>query len=125
MNEAARSGPGDLEALLRRALAPVEPPADLSERLERNLTEITELAVEELESWELSAVRDPRNWPRLGRPAVAIVAGSAAGVGLVLLRARRRASQQRSGARNTASQLAEAAERALREVFDDARRANR
>ena len=122
MSEAARQG--DLEALLRRALAPVEPPADLADRLERNLTEITELAVEELESWELSAVRDPRNWPRLGRPAIAIVAGGAAGAGLVVLRARRRAAQQRSP-RGTAAQLADAAERALREVFSEARRVGR
>src|SRR5262245_31974230 len=77
----------NLEGLLREALAPVEPPEDLVERLESTLTTITELAADELEAWELSAMRDPRNWVR---PAAAIVAGSAAGAALVVLRARRR-----------------------------------
>ncbi len=77
-----------LEGLLRRALAPVEPPEDLARRLEGTLTSLTELAAEELEGWELSAMRDPRNWVR---PAVAVVVGTGAGMALVLLRARRRA----------------------------------
>ncbi|HEX3910733.1 MAG TPA: hypothetical protein VHW67_08535 [Solirubrobacteraceae bacterium] len=77
----------NLESLLREALAPVEPPEDLVERLESTLTTITALAADELEAWELSAMRDPRNWVR---PAAAIVAGSAAGAALVVLRARRR-----------------------------------
>ena len=54
----------NLEGLLREALAPVEPPADLAERLEATLTTITELAADELETWELSAMGDPRNWAR-------------------------------------------------------------
>jgi hypothetical protein len=83
MNE----GAANLEGLLRRALAPVEPPEDLVLRLEGTLTSITELAVEELEGWELSAMRDPRNW---ARPAAALVVGTGAGLALVLLRARRR-----------------------------------
>jgi hypothetical protein len=83
MSEAA----SNLESLLRRALAPVEPPADLTGRLEGTLTSITELAAEELEGWELSAMRDPRNWVR---PAAAVVVGGTAGVALVLLRVRRR-----------------------------------
>jgi hypothetical protein len=77
----------NLEGLLREALAPVEPPADLVERVESTLTAITELAADELEAWELSAMRDPRNWVR---PAAAIVVGGAAGAALVVLRARRR-----------------------------------
>jgi len=77
----------NLEGLLREALAPVEPPADLVERVESTLTAITELAADELETWELSAMRDPRNWVR---PAAAIVVGGAAGAALVVLRARRR-----------------------------------
>ncbi len=77
----------NLEGLLREALTPVEPPEDLVERLESTLTTITALAADELEAWELSAMRDPRNWVR---PAAAIVAGSAAGAALVVLRARRR-----------------------------------
>lgn len=78
----------NLESLLRRALAPVEPPADLMGRLEETLTSITELAADELEGWELSAMRDPRNWVR---PAAAVVLGGAAGVALVALRMRARA----------------------------------
>jgi hypothetical protein len=77
----------NLEGLLRRALAPVDPPEELALRLEDTLTSLTELAAEELEGWELSAMRDPRNWVR---PAVAVVVGTGAGMALVLLRARRR-----------------------------------
>jgi hypothetical protein len=84
----------NLEGLLREALAPVEPPEDLVERLESTLMSITEMAVDELEAWELSAMRDPRNW---GRPAAAIVVGGAAGAALVLLRARRRAQEAPAG----------------------------
>jgi hypothetical protein len=80
-------GAPNLEGLLRRALAPVEPPEDLALRLEGALTNLTELAAEELEGWELSAMRDPRNWVR---PAAALVVGTGAGMALVLLRARRR-----------------------------------
>lgn len=87
MSEAA----SNLESLLREALAPVEPPADLVERLEGTLANITELAADELESWELSAMRDPRNWVR---PAAAVIVGGAAGVALVLLRARHRSRPQ-------------------------------
>jgi hypothetical protein len=83
----------NFEGLLREALTPVEPPEDLVERLESTLTTITELAADELEAWELSAMRDPRNWVR---PAAAIVAGSAAGAALVVLRARRRAAERPS-----------------------------
>jgi hypothetical protein len=103
MNEAA----GDFEALLRRALAPVDPPADLADRLESTLLGITEMAADELDSLELSAMRDPRNWVR---PAAAIVVGGAAAAGLVVVRARHRAA------------LTDAAEHALREVFHEARR---
>jgi hypothetical protein len=78
----------NLESLLRRALAPVDPPEDLTGRLEETLTNLTELAAEELEGWELSAMRDPRNWVR---PAAALVVGGTAGAALVALRVRRRA----------------------------------
>ncbi|HEY5195137.1 MAG TPA: hypothetical protein VIJ39_14885 [Solirubrobacteraceae bacterium] len=73
------------EGLLHEALSPIEPPEDLARRLESALTSLTEIAAEELESWELSAMRDPRNWVR---PATAVVVGGGAGVALVLLRAR-------------------------------------
>jgi hypothetical protein len=116
MSEAAHS----FEGLLREALAPVEPPADLAERLESTLTSITAMAADELEAWELSAMRDPRNW---ARPAAAVVAGSAAGAALVLLRARRR-----SGAHPAAlgaldwPHLSRSAERTMRDLARETRR---
>src|SRR5438045_9397420 len=117
MSEAATH----LESLLREALAPVEPPEDLVERLEGALTSITELAAGELEAWELSAMRDPRNW---ARPAAALVAGGAAGTGLVLLRARRRAQRApKHGLR--ANRFEQAAERALRELAEETRKQTR
>jgi hypothetical protein len=107
------SDSADFELLLRRALAPVEPPNDLSERLETTLANITELAADELEAWELGAMRDPRNWVR---PVAAAVVGTSAGAALVVLRARARAKR-----RQPSSPL-DAAERALRDVFGEARR---
>ena len=77
----------DFEALLREALTPIEPPADLAARMEATLVSLTELAQDELESWELSAMRDPRNWVR---PAAATVVGVGAGTALVVLRVRGR-----------------------------------
>jgi len=112
MTEAA----ANFEMLLREALAPVEPPADLAERLEVALTNITELAADELEAWELSAMRDPRNW---ARPAAAVVIGGSAGAALVLLRARRHA---REAAPEGLEALREAAERALADAGREARR---
>ncbi|MEJ7714434.1 MAG: hypothetical protein WKF40_01505 [Thermoleophilaceae bacterium] len=64
---------GDVEALLRSALVPVEPSEALSDRLQRGLSEITDLAVEELADWEISTMRDPRNW---GPTVAAVVAGA-------------------------------------------------
>lgn len=74
------------EGLLHQAFAPVEPPEDLGTRLEGALLDITASAVEELEAWELSAMRDPRNWVR---PVAAVVVGGSAAAALVVLRARR------------------------------------
>ena len=73
----------DFEVRLRQALAPVDPPADLEERLQTTLGSLVELAADELEAWELKAMRDPRNWPRaaLG-PAAAVVIGTGAAAGL-------------------------------------------
>jgi hypothetical protein len=109
------------EGLLREALAPVEPPADLGDRLESTLTSITVMAADELEAWELSAMRDPRNW---ARPAAAVVVGSAAGVGLVLLRARHRAHGSAGvlGGVGGLDGVREAAERAVRDVGRETRR---
>src|SRR2546429_2203486 len=81
------SDAADFELLLRQALTPVDPPADMPERIEATLVNLTELAADELEAWELSAMRDPRNW---ARPAAAVVVGTTAGAALVLLRARPR-----------------------------------
>lgn len=91
------------EGLLHEALSPIEPPEDLARRLEGALTSLTESAVEELESWELSAMRDPRNWVR---PATAVVVGGGAGVALVLLRVRHRPHPE-SGSLRAARLLAE------------------
>src|ERR1700735_5633257 len=112
MSEAA----SHLEGLLREALAPVEPPAERPERLESTLTSITEMAADELEAWELSAMRDPRNW---ARPAAALMVGSAAGAALVLLRARRRAQGSPVASVDAAR---DAAERAIRDLSRETRR---
>src|SRR4051795_1101743 len=98
-----------VEQLLRTALVPVEPPVALSDRLERRLSELTEVAVAELADWELSAMRDPRNW---GRPIAAVVVGGVAAGGLVLVRAR----QQQKKRSVTGFQ---ALEKSLRGVADD------
>jgi hypothetical protein len=108
-------GATDFEALLREALSPVEPPADLVQRLELTLVNLTELAQEELDSWELRAMRDPRNWVR---PAAAAVVGVTAGTALVVLRvrARHRVRKQRSGS------LLELAEHTLQDFAEEAGR---
>jgi hypothetical protein len=105
----------DFESLLREALTPVDPPADLAERLELTLVNLTELAQEELESWELSTMRDPRNWVR---PVAAAAIGAGAGTALVLLRVRgrHRARTQQS------ANLLELAERTLQDFAEEARR---
>jgi hypothetical protein len=105
----------DFEALLREALTPVDPPADLVARLEVTLISLTELAQDELDAWELSAMRDPRNWVR---PAAAAVVGVTAGTALVVLRVRgrHRARKQQS------SNLLDLAERTMHDVADEARR---
>ena len=81
----------DMEALLRSALTPVEPPEALSDRLERHLTELTDLAAEELAEWELGAMRDPRNW---ARPVAAATVIGVAGGALVVVRARQRSKKK-------------------------------
>lgn len=105
----------DFEALLREALSPVDPPDDLIERLELTLVNLTELAQEELESWELSAMRDPRNW---ARPAAAAVVGATAGSALVALRLRTRHRGRRAQSEN----LLELADRTLHDAAEEARR---
>jgi hypothetical protein len=51
------------------------------------------MAVDELESWELSSMRDPRNWVR---PVAAIAVGTAAGAGLIVLGWRHQHRRQRN-----------------------------
>jgi hypothetical protein len=87
----------------------------MAQRLELTLVNLTELAQDELESWELRTMRDPRNWVR---PAAAAVVGASAGTALVLLRvrARHRTRKQESG------NLLELAERTVRDVAEEARR---
>jgi hypothetical protein len=80
----------DIEQLLRSALAPVEPSASLSERMDTRLTELAHAAFDELADWELEAMRDPRNW---ARPAAAVVIGGTAAAALVLVRAQRRSKK--------------------------------
>jgi hypothetical protein len=99
----------EVERLLRNALVPIEPPERLSDRLERGLAELTEAAADELADWELSSMRDPRNW---ARPAAAVVVGTLAGGALVVVRARQ---QQRK----RSSKPFQALERSLRDVADD------
>jgi hypothetical protein len=108
----------DFESLLRQALSPVDPPADLVARLETTLVTLTEAAQEELESWELTAMRDPRNWVR---PAAAAVVGASAGTALVLLRAR---SRHRARAQQSHG-LLELATRTARDVAEETLRLRR
>jgi glyoxylate carboligase len=109
------TGAAEFESLLCRSLAPVEPPDELTRRLERTLVSLTALAQEQLDSWELSAMRDPRNWVR---PVAAGVVGVTAGTALVVLRvrARHRTRAQQSG------DLFELTRRTLRDARDEARR---
>jgi hypothetical protein len=83
----------NFEEIIRRALAPVEPPEDLAQRMETTLWSLTELAADELEGWELSSMRDPRNWVR---PVAAVALGTAAGAGLIVLGWRRQHRRQRN-----------------------------
>jgi hypothetical protein len=109
------SGATEFEALLREALSPVDPPADLVDRLEVTLVSLTEFAQEELDAWELRAMRDPRNW---ARPVAASIVGATAGTALVLLRVRGR----HSGRKSQASNLRELAEQTMKDIAEETRR---
>jgi UDP-N-acetyl-D-mannosaminuronic acid transferase (WecB/TagA/CpsF family) len=104
----------DIEVLLRQAFRPVEPPESLAVRLETTLQELTDLAAEELESWELTSMRDPRNWVR---PVAAAAIGTAAGAGLVVLRVRQQHRKQRKQVHGV-----ELAERTLKAAADEVKR---
>jgi hypothetical protein len=104
----------EFESLLLRALVPVDPPERLSERLEVTLAELTDLAADELDAWELSSMRDPRNWVR---PVVAGAVGATAGTALVVLRVR----QKNKRHRKHSTDLLDLAERTLKDFADEAR----
>jgi hypothetical protein len=105
----------NVEALLREALTPVEPPVRLAEQLESTLTALAEAAQEELDSWELAAMRDPRNWVR---PVIAAGVTVTAGSALVAIRVRNRQQARRK----QSSTLMEYAERTLQDIAEEARR---
>ena len=113
----------DIEAKLRAALAPIEPPEELSRRMESRLGTLVELAADELETWELSSLRDPRNWPRAAiGPAAALVVGTGAAAGLVVLRTQRKRHRRRAQSRNPRDLAARTMRDAMREarkVLDD------
>ena len=95
------SASADFEALLRQALAPVEPPGR-SRAPARRRSALTELAGDELEAWELRAMQRPAQLARAPRPAAAVVVGTGAGAGLVLLRTRGgRHKRRAAGARRS------------------------
>lgn len=105
----------EFEARLRDALKPVEPSEQLAVRVERTLVSLTAIAADELESWELSAMRDPRKW---ARPAAAVVVGAGAGTALVVLRVRGRHRRRRA----QSAGVLDLAERTVRDLAGEARR---
>ena len=110
--------PTDFEGLLRQALAPVEPPADFAVRFEQTLQNLTDIAADELDAWEVGAMRDPRNWPRVARPVAAVTIGGAASAALVVVRVRAGRKKRRAEADDPLAYL----EQTLRAVADEARR---
>jgi hypothetical protein len=106
---------GDIETLLKRALSPVEPPKELEARLEGTLGTLVDMAAGELEAWEMSAMRDPRNWVR---PVAAAAIGSGAAVGLVLVRTQRRRHKRRRDSDSPVDLLG----RTMRDLAREARR---
>lgn len=76
-----------IEQVLRRAFAPVDPPARLYSQFEDRLEQLSLGAAEDLSDWELAAMGDPRNWIK---PATAVVVGGAAAGALVVLGLRQR-----------------------------------
>ena len=101
----------EVERLLHSALAPVEPPGTLTERLEKRLSDLTDAAVGELAEFDEAALRDPRRWARL--VAAGVIAGGAGGA-LILVRARQKHRRQEAhGLR--------AIQKGMREVSTDVR----
>ncbi len=107
----------NLEALLKEALPPVDPPSpeELLDELQLRLIDWTETAHGELEGWELSAMRDPRNW---ARPAAAAAVSIGAGAALVALRVHRSHDNRAA----TSADLRELAEMTLADVVKETKR---
>jgi len=105
----------DFESMLKRALSPVDPPRELEARLEGTLGSLVDMAAEELDAWELGAMRDPRNWVR---PVAAAAVGSGAAVGLVLVRTQRRRHKRRREADSAVDLIS----RTMRDFAREARR---
>jgi hypothetical protein len=105
----------DFESLLKHALSPVEPPKELEARLEGTLGSLVGMAADELEAWELSSMRDPRNWVR---PVAAAAIGSGAAVGLVLVRTQRRRHKRRKESDSPVDLIG----RTMRDLAREARR---
>jgi hypothetical protein len=105
----------DIETMLKRALSPVDPPKELEARLELTLRSLVGMAADELEAWELTATRDPRNWVR---PVAAAAIGSGAAVGLVLVRTQRRRHKRRKEADSAVDLIS----RTMRDFAREARR---
>ncbi len=115
MSEAA---PLDFERMLRQALVPVEPPDDLQARLDSTLQGLADIAFDELEAWELGAMRDPRNWPTIPRSVAAVAVGAGAGTALVVLRVRAQRNKHRAASRSKA----DLAQRTLHAAASETRR---
>jgi hypothetical protein len=110
--------PGDFEAMLRQALTPVDPPADFAVRFEQTLQNLTDIAADELDAWEAGAMRDPRNWPRVARPAAAVAIGGAASAALVVVRVRAGRKKRRADSSDPFAYV----EQTVKAVADEARR---
>jgi hypothetical protein len=86
--------------------------------METRLQELTDFAVDELEAWEIGAMRDPRNWSTLPGTVAAVSVGATAGAALVVLRVR---AQQRRR-REASSSPADLAGRTLQAAATEARK---
>jgi hypothetical protein len=118
----------NFESLLRQAFRPIDPPVELEARVEARLAGLLELAADELESWELSTLSDPRSWPGIPRAAAMATVGGAAAVGLVLVRTQRKRHKRRDASDNVI-ELVEHTLRDLRKeagkLIDDAQKKRR
>jgi hypothetical protein len=108
----------EFENRLRKALAPVEPPAELEARPERNQAANVDRPTAGRGAGGLTAQGDPRNWTRIARPVAAVTIGSAAAVGLVLVRTQRKRHKRR----NEAAGAVDLAGRTLRDLAREAKR---